>query len=255
MFKFPQPAYNLPGMVPGAGLNAIPYTPNTVHFNGTNVYLIKSTEFTGLSDGKEGTFSGWFDFTGRDGEQQIFLRNNSGFFFAEKSGANTILFKGFESDATPNMVIESTSTFTASDGWLHTLLAWNLATPEVHLYIDDVDDIDAGSTVAVNADIDYTRGGWGVGSLDVPAPDFELQGDCADLWWNPSFIDITQKVNRRKFINSGGKPVDLGANGELPLGSTPMVFLSGDTSTWHTNLGTGGGFTENGALTDGSSNP
>jgi len=31
--------------------------------------------------------------------------------------------------------------------------------------------------------------------------------------------------------------------------------LSGDTATWHTNKGGGGGFTENGALTTSSTSP
>lgn len=40
-----------------------------------------------------------------------------------------------------------------------------------------------------------------------------------------------------------------GDDGSLLTGSKPDVFLSGDVDTWHTNIGSAGGFTENGALT------
>src|SRR3546814_7073174 len=45
------------------------------------------------------------------------------------------------------------------------------------------------------------------------------------------------------------------ADGSTPTGSAPLVFLSGATASWHTNKGTGGGFTENGALTDAATDP
>lgn len=43
--------------------------------------------------------------------------------------------------------------------------------------------------------------------------------------------------------------------GGNPTGTDPLVFFSGATASWHTNQGSGGGFTENGALTDAATNP
>ena len=62
-------------------------------------------------------------------------------------------------------------------------------------------------------------------------------------------------INRRKFIDPNKDPVDLGEAGQFPTGTSPLVFLANPTASWQTNLGTGGNFTENGALTDGSSSP
>ena len=41
----------------------------------------------------------------------------------------------------------------------------------------------------------------------------------------------------------------------MPTGKSPDICLTGPTEDWHTNKGTGGGFTENGALTDAASQP
>ena len=79
----------------------------------------------------------------------------------------------------------------------------------------------------------------------------KFNGDLADFWLDPgTYIDLSDPANRRKFRDASGNPVYLGADGSKPTGTAPDIFLSGNTEDWHTNKGTGGGFTENGALTD-----
>lgn len=53
-------------------------------------------------------------------------------------------------------------------------------------------------------------------------------GQIGDLWFNTSYIDLSVSTNRAKFVSGTGidaKPVDLGATGELPTGSTPYIYL------------------------------
>ncbi len=53
-------------------------------------------------------------------------------------------------------------------------------------------------------------------------------------------LDLSVPSNLAKFI-SAGKPVYLGANGQLPTGTAPTIFGSGDATTFlQPNLGTGG---------------
>lgn len=53
-------------------------------------------------------------------------------------------------------------------------------------------------------------------------------GQIGDLWFNTSYIDLSVPANLSKFVTGTGidaKPVDLGATGELPTGSTPYIYL------------------------------
>jgi hypothetical protein len=69
------------------------------------------------------------------------------------------------------------------------------------------------------------------------------------------YVDLSVEANRRKFISSAGKPVNLGASGSVPTGTAPIMYFKGPASAFPTNLGTGGNFTVTGTLTDGSTNP
>jgi hypothetical protein len=121
------------------------------------------------------------------------------------------------------------------------------------MYVDDVNDLQAGGTYT-NDSVDWTVADWGVGG-DTDATD-KFGGYLADLYLNTvTSLDLSVESNRRKFITSSLKPVDLGADGARPTGTSPILFLSGGPDLWHTNRGSGGGMTLNGALTAAPSNP
>jgi len=137
---------------------------------------------------------------------------------------------------------------------VHLLFGFNLAVGGARsIYINDVADL--VENTFTDDTIDYTTGNDGIGVGAKEDGTVKVNADIADLWLDDSYIDFTIEANRRLFIDPNGNPVDLGEAGQFPTGSSPIVFLSGATSAWHTNLGTGGGFTENGALTDGGSSP
>lgn len=68
----------------------------------------------------------------------------------------------------------------------------------------------------------------------------------ADLWVNNGYIDFSIEANRRDFITEGGDSVDLGVNGETPLGSAPTIFYGSNynAANWNSaiNLGSGPNF-------------
>jgi hypothetical protein len=88
-----------------------------------------------------------------------------------------------------------------------------------------------------------------------------LTGDIADVWVAPGVSLLSgsgasatiSEATRRKFIDAGGKPVDLDCS--KPTGSAPAICFTGDASTFGTNEGTGGAFTTSGTLTDAASSP
>lgn len=86
--------------------------------------------------------------------------------------------------------------------------------------------------------------------------------DMADVWIGMGqYADASSATVVNKFRDPGtGKPISLGANGELPTGTSPTIFFKGDTSTFaNPNLGTGGSFnqeiTAGGTITNASTSP
>lgn len=78
----------------------------------------------------------------------------------------------------------------------------------------------------------------------------------ADLYFNSvTFLDLSVSSNLELFIKSG-KPVNLGTTGQTPTGSSPLVFDTGDATTFATNVGGGGGWTlQAGGITTDSNGP
>ena len=126
--------------------------------------------------------------------------------------------------------------------YTHVLASWNLATTVTQMYINDTTDAAAVST-ATDDNIDYTQTAHAVGAY-VNAINF-LTGRISELWFNPTYLDISVEANRRKFISPSGSPVNLGATGSLPTGTAPLIYMPG--AVVGQNLGTGGDFAAVGA--------
>lgn len=229
------------------------YTANPVNFDGSADYLTRGADLTGVADGKEGLVSAWLRVTGSDGVNLAIAANDNlgGNFYIVRASSNKLQVAAQDVGGTLDLTINSSTSVIASSGWVHFLASWNLATGSAWIYLSDVSDLAGGSTLN-NDTLDYTgSGNFGVGA--EPDGGFKFAGDMADLYINfATYMDLSVEANRRKFISAAGKPVDLGSDGSTPTGSAPAVFCSGATADWHTNKGGGGGFTENGALTDGT---
>ena len=127
------------------------------------------------------------------------------------------------------------------NNWNHVIYSWDDSTSTFKLAINDstVTPTITGSGVKMfepsgshSYDKDDTRLGYkekdGSGATD------HLFGCIAEFWTKDVYYDVSQTVNRRKFISATGKPVTLPAS--------PLVYLHGSTSTWSntgsTDLGT-----------------
>jgi len=220
-------------------------------YDGTNDFASRGAGLTGAADGKVGIVSFWVRLDGGDGSSQHILQTLT---------VASILFQRFsddkfyiicrKTDLTNIMLVASNTTYTTADGWIHVLASWNLATPEAHLFINNINDEAAGSTETDDT-IDYTAADWFIGANNAGAA--KLNGCLSEFYLNTAeFLDISNAANRAKFI-SGGKPVDLGADGSTPTGTAPIIYASdGDPST---NAGGGGNFSITGALSACSDSP
>ena len=233
----------------------IPFSANPVDFDGTSDYLDKTTALTGVADSKTGIFSVWLR-RGASADQRLLSMGIGLDFIISIESNNKISFIA-QNAANANIIIANPASTTtiASNAWAHLLMSWDLATTTLKVYINDIDRTATPGTLT-NSAIDYTQTRSGIGHWDGGSGPgaSKYNGDMAEFYFQDGeFLDLTDVNNRRLFIDANGKPVDLGSDGSTPTGNIPLVFLSGDTVDWHTNKGSGGGFTEFGALTDGTS--
>ena len=102
--------------------------------------------------------------------------------------------------------------------------------------------------------------GWAIMQLARTPP--ACTANLANLWFSntPGFVDPSVVGVRRLFFDGAGCPAFLGADGSLPIGSQPPVFLTRAAGalpdTWAANAGAGGAFAITGGdLTDAASAP
>ena len=234
----------------------LPFIANAVNFDGTNDNLLRGGALTGAVDGDEALISIWFNITGNNGIAQLLFRDDQTGILLSRTAANKLRFKT-RSGAPVNLWDWSSDadfdTIT-NTGWHNLLIAAQLdVTPVGQVYLDDAALAVTEAVVPTAGDIDWTAGEYAIGSTNLETARFD--GDMAEVYITNEYLDISVEANRRKFIDAVGKPVDLGSDGSTPTGTAPLMFFSGATDAWHTNKGSGGGFTENGALTTASSSP
>lgn len=89
--------------------------------------------------------------------------------------------------------------------------------------------------------------GMRIGANDPGTANFLNEIDVGFIYLTMGNSDAHYITDPGKFCALGGSDVDLGANGELPTGSAPLLFMGGgwrSAADWNalTNFGTGGNF-------------
>jgi len=219
-----------------------------VHFDGTNDYLSDSGAMTGAADSKLFTLSVWVLFDATGGDEYIFTTAGGGKFIILKQSDNKLFIQG-DSPAGATILQAAGGTVLSSSTWYNILISCDMSdTGKRDIFINGSDDSPTWNIYTDSA-IDFT-GNSTVGSNHTGGS--KLSGDMAEFWFEDGvYTDFSQSANREKYALSG-IPVDLGTNGENPTATSPVLYLGqvGATpSNFAANKGTGGGFTENGALT------
>lgn len=198
--------------------------------------FVKGSDLSGHADGKAGTVFSQVRLDGGNATAMYVIACAGPRFYFARGGAN--VFQILCESAVPATVLDlrSVNTYTAGKSWITVLASWNAATLTSHLYINDA--ADKNEVSIANADIDYTVSNWSL--MSIPNGAGKLIGAFSPLWFNTTYMDITVEANRRKFYNALLKPAPLGYNGELPLGSAPLVYVKDKSGK---NYGTGGDIT------------
>ena len=246
-------------MVPGTGwAEKNPYVANAVHFDGAATYLTRGGGLTGAVDSKLLTGSFWFK-SNIDGTTKQIVTNSAtlsggtSYFNFRSPADNRMTLVGFNSSNSLILTLHSSANSNkVSNGWVHYVVSVDMAnTSKRHVYINDVSDLAIAGPYTDDV-LDLTRPDWSVGARC--AGQDKVDGDLADVMlWPGVYVDLSVASNRRLFIDAGGKPVDPDVS--IAILGTPAIALRNPTSTWHSNQGSGGGFSEHGTLADATTSP
>lgn len=253
--------FTLTGTVARSGRGPNQYNAPYSDLDGTADYLDRTTAPTGITDGKAFTlhFVAAAESAGRS--LLTFATSTTNRFHAVYGGnanilevvaANTagtqILFFTVAGALVSGRNRVVTMSIDLSDvNKRHVYINGTLVSPTWTTYTNDTIDFAITSTPRY-------RVGCNAGT--TPANFFD--GRLGALWFDTSYIDLSVASNLAKFVTGTGidaKPVDLGASGELPTGTSPIIYLPMYGNNAGKNYGTGGDFTVNSGPYTGARGP
>lgn len=217
------------------------------------------TSYTGT------TMSFWVKFSSFASSFAIFTGNSSltsDHEVAYNSGTDRLEFIFLDqlgSQVSARHYIANFSTLYTTGRWYHVLYATDPDT------FDDcyISHSNAGTLVETQPTL--VRDVWRSDVISHDSDDFRIgangsnaaifNGSMFNYWWDQNLLDISSTSNRRKFIDTSGKPVDLGADGSTPTGSTPILYLEGGKYTFGQNRGAGDDLTIVGVLGSATDTP
>ena len=210
-------------------------------------YLSKAGSLTGVSDGNVFLMSFWVKMDGDD-VQEYFMHEDNGNLHITRESDNTIKVVVSGVGGVPRRTIISNDTLHGDGLWHHVLISVDANTAGASWIYLDGNDM-GGVTEDSNGSIDLTPSNWGIGGTAAGSTLFS--GKLAEFYWTNEWLDISIASNREKFRSASGYPVNLGPTGAVPTGTAAKIYFWKQVTNWDDNQGTGGAFTENGALTDG----
>ena len=236
-----------------------PTTFEAVEFDGTDTLRYQDVTNGLAADSSNILFSGWVKFDTADSPERTNM------FIGQEAGSKVIIFTSLSGsdrkfyvycrNSGGTTIWQVQTQFGIWDGeWHHVMGSWNGTTG--HLYVDGVSDMVENTNTSGN--INWSCQDWGVGSNRYDGLE---GGPChvAELYLTNEYLDLSSSTNRDKFYNSTtGGPVDLGSDGSTPTGTQPLIYFTGEASTW--NAGTNAGSTTGwgmdiGAVTDSDQEP
>jgi hypothetical protein len=233
------------------------YNPTAIHIaDGATDYFNRGGGLTGLVDGTVASGSVWFKTSATPATggavQEIFAStrssdNNCSFCFGLADP--NVFSVAASNSADAQRLFMTSAALTPNDGnWHHALFSFDITDASKRaIFIDDVQDFVV--TTYINDTLNFVDLDHNIGRGKATAANSQFVGDMADLWLDfGTYLYVSSMDVRRKFISPAGMPMYLGADGSIPTGSAPDVFLSGDVIYWQSNKGTGGDFNVNGTI-------
>jgi hypothetical protein len=227
------------------------YWADCAAYNGSNQYHSRVSALTGIADGK--VFSVALAFYQTAGSVQPIFTIQDG--AAQRLSIKTeglephdLRFTGVTSGGSAALNA-TVSGAIAQDAWHIVLASFDMTdTGKRNIYVNGANGSPSYGSYS-DAAIELSGANVYLGQESFGAT-YYFSGKIGFLYFSTEYIDFSQEANRLLFFDCFGYPVDIGADGSLPTGTAPLIYMN---SGFHlgTNLGTGGDFTPQNAPTDG----
>jgi len=251
--------FTLTGTVARSGRGPNQYNAPYSTFDGSADYLSRTTAPTGIADSS--TFTIAFSFTPNSttaGQRMVVFASSTSARF-DVVFSTTDLSVSARNTSTQILSTNTTGvTFVVGRNYNVVVSVDLTDTAKRYIYINGSAVSSTWSTYtsgSINFNISTTpRYYIGTGASTTSW----YNGKLGALWFNTSYIDLSVASNLAKFVSGTGidaKPVDLGASGELPTGTSPLIYLPMYGNNAGKNYGTGGDFTVNSGPYTGARGP
>lgn len=208
----------------------------------------------GLADGKRGSFFAIWRFSGSASGSQRLVTNNTERFLIFRNSSGGITVVGQNSSETEILRVATVENICATSGTYAIWISYDLAVPgSARIRVKDLNRLTETTgavtvTTFTDQEIDYTTAAWSIGASTSGG--HPATGDAYVVWMDTvNYYDFAAATMRARFIDPNGVPIWLGADGSIPGGEQPIIFLAyDDYDDWRTNKGSAAGsFTANGA--------
>lgn len=214
--------------------------PVGIDFDGTNDYLIRTTDLVGNTDSKTFTFSFWGYVANGAFLQTIRFRDLG--VNINIANAGTELSFDMRNSGGSLVTWGKAYGFNVNNTWAHFLISFDMtSTANRYIYLNDEQATITFNSYS-NAAIGFTRTPKGIGANPENTNQI-AKGRLAHVYLDYTYRDLSIEANRRLFIDEDGRP----ATGQAAL--NPILYLPmDDPDDPGRNDGTGGDFTLNGTI-------
>lgn len=253
--------FALNGVVARSGRGPSQFNAPYSKINGSSgQHMVRTSALAGIADSKQVTLA--FCIMPSSGSALDVIQlvsNTSSFRFRCYMGEPSILYvMGYNSSATKIFGIAIDTNSQINNGRNCTVvISFDLSdVAKRHCYLNgiSVSSYDAYSDQSI--DFACASPTWGIG---INLPDGRKSSHTVgNVFFDTRYIDLSQPANLAKFVTGTGidaKPADLGANGEKPFGTPPLIYLPMYGNNAGKNYGTGGDFTVNSGPFTGARGP
>lgn len=233
----------------------------SAYFDGTNDWLKLASDFISNADGTQGICSFWVNFSSASSVRRVFYANGGGTVVIERTAAGKFQVTLKNSGGTSSLVFTGSTTYgiggiiPVPNNFKHFITSWDTnfsaGNKKCAMYLNGVAETLTVTDANPAFTIKYTDTAHGVGSDAAGSSKWAGSIGCFYLD-NSTYIDLSIPENLLRFrqVYGGvGFPALMGADGSAPTRSQPIVFLNNPYTSFGTNLGYGGGFNTQGALT------